>query len=47
MDYVEAMIQLKELDIDEIVDILQPTAAELVEALEDYIVDWAEDRDEL
>lgn len=47
MDFVEAMEQLKELDPDIIVDILAISSAELVEALEDYIVEWAEDREEI
>ena len=47
MDFVEAMEQLKELDPDIIVDILAISSAELVEALEDYIVEWSEDREEI
>lgn len=47
MDFMEAMIQLKELDPDEIVDTLGISSAELVEALEDFIVDWSEDREEI
>lgn len=47
MDFVEAMEQLKELDPDIIVDTLGISSAELVEALEDYIVDWSEDREEV
>ena len=47
MDFLDAMNQLKELDPDEIVDTLGISAAKLVEALEDYIVDWCEERDEL
>ena len=47
MDFLDAMNNLKELDPDQIVDTLGISAAELVEALEDYIVDWAEDREEV
>jgi len=47
MDFVEAMEQLKELDPDTIVDALGISSAELVEALEDYIVEWSEDREEI
>jgi hypothetical protein len=47
MDFLDAMNQLKELDPDQIVDTLGISAAELVDALEDYIVDWAEERDEV
>lgn len=47
MDFLDAMTQLKELDPDEIVDTLGISSAELVEALEDYIVDWSEDREEV
>ena len=47
MDFLDAMNQLKELDTDQIVDTLGVSAAELVDALEDYIVDWAEERDEI
>lgn len=47
MDFVEAMEQLKELDPDVIVDTLAISSAELVEALEDYIVEWSEDREEI
>lgn len=47
MDFLDAMNQLKELDPDQIVDTLGISAAELVEALEDYIVDWSEDREEV
>ncbi len=47
MDFLDAMTQLKELDPDEIVDTLGISSAELVEALEDYIVDWSEDREEI
>ncbi|MDB2596636.1 hypothetical protein N9Y23_10000 [Pseudomonadales bacterium] len=41
------MNQLKELDPDQIVDTLGISAVELVDALEDYIVDWSEERDEI
>ncbi len=47
MDFLEAMSQLKELDPDQIVDTLGITSVELVEALEDYIVEWCEERDEV
>ena len=47
MDFLDAMTQLKEMDPDEIVDTLGISSAELVEALEDYIVDWSEDREEI
>jgi hypothetical protein len=47
MDFLDAMNQLKELDPDQIVDTLGISAAELVDALEDYIVDWSEERDEV
>lgn len=47
MDFLDAMNNLKELDPDQIVDTLGISSAELVEALEDYIVDWAEDREEV
>ncbi len=47
MDFLDAMSQLKELDPDQIVDTLGITSAELVEALEDYIVEWCEERDEV
>jgi hypothetical protein len=47
MDFLDAMNQLKELDPDQIVDTLGISAAELVDALEDYIMDWAEERDEI
>lgn len=47
MDFLDAMTQLKEMDPDEIVDTLGISSAELVEALEDYIVDWSEDREEV
>jgi hypothetical protein len=47
MDFLDAMTQLKELDPDQIVDTLGISSAELVEALEDYIVDWSEDREEV
>lgn len=47
MDFLDAMTQLKELDPDQIVDTLGISSAELVEALEDYIVEWSEDREEL
>ena len=45
MDFLDAMNQLKELDTDQIVDALGISAEELVDALEDYIVDWSEDRE--
>jgi hypothetical protein len=45
MDFLDAMNQLKELDTDQIVDTLGISAEELVDALEDYIVDWSEDRE--
>ena len=47
MDFLDAMEQLKELDPDQIVDTLGISAVELVDALEDYIVDWSEERDEI
>ncbi len=47
MDFLDAMNNLKELDPDQIVDTLGISSAELVEALEDYIVDWAEGREEV
>ena len=47
MDFLEAMEQLKEMDPDAIVDTLSISSAELVEALEDYIVEWSEDREEI
>jgi hypothetical protein len=47
MDFLDAMNQLKDLDPDQIVDTLGISAAELVDALEDYIVDWAEEREEV
>lgn len=47
MDFLDAMSQLKELDPDQIVDTLGITSVELVEALEDYIVEWCEERDEV
>jgi hypothetical protein len=47
MDFLDAMNQLKDLDPDQIVDALGISAAELVDALEDYIVDWSEDREEI
>lgn len=47
MDFLDAMTQLKELDPDQIVDTLGISSAELVEALEDYIVEWSEDREEV
>ncbi len=47
MDFLDAMNQLKELDTDQIVDSLGISSAELVEALEDYIVDWSEGREEV
>ncbi len=47
MDFLDAMTQLKDLDTDQIVDTLGISSAELVEALEDYIVDWSVDREEV
>ena len=47
MDFLDAMNQLKELDPDQIVDALGISSIELVEALEDYIVEWCEGRDEV
>ena len=47
MDFLDAMTQLKELDTDQIVDTLGISSAELVEALEDYIIDWSEWREEV
>ena len=47
MDFLDAMNQLKELDTDQIVDTLGISSAELVDLLEDYIVDWSEERDEI
>ena len=47
MDFMDAMDQLKEMDPDEVVDVLGISTAELVEALEDYIVEWSEDREEV
>lgn len=47
MDFLDAMTQLKDLDTDQIVDALGISSAELVEALEDYIVEWSEDREEI
>ena len=47
MDFLDAMNQLKDLDTDQIVDTLAISSAELVEALEDYIVEWCEERDEI
>jgi len=47
MDFLDAMKQLKELDPDQIVDALGICAVDLVEALEDYIVEWCEGRDEI
>lgn len=47
MDFLDAMNQLKDLDTDQIVDTLGISSAELVEALEDYIVDWSDGRDEV
>ena len=47
MDFLDAMEQLKELDPDQIVDTLGISSAELVGELEDYICEWAEERDEL
>ena len=47
MDFMDAMNELKEMDPDAVVDALGISTAELVEALEDYIVEWAEDREEV
>lgn len=47
MDFLDAMAQLKEMDPDHIVDALGISSVELVEALEDYIVEWSEGRDEV
>ena len=47
MDFSIAMDNLRDLDPDQVVDVLGISTAELLESLEDYIVDWAEDRDEI
>ena len=47
MDFQDAMEQLKELDPDQIVDVLAIPSAPLVEALEPWIIEWCEGREEI
>jgi len=47
MDFLTAMEELRDLDPDMVVETLDISTADLLQYLEDYIIEWAEDREEV
>lgn len=47
MDFSIAMDNLRDLDPDQVVDVLGIPTDELLEFLEDFIIEWAEGREEI
>ena len=47
MDFLIAMDELRDLDPDMVVEALDISTADLLQYLEDYIIEWAEDREEV
>jgi hypothetical protein len=47
MDFLIAMDELRDLDPDMVVETLDISTADLLQYLEDYIIEWAEDREEV
>ena len=47
MDFLTVMEELRDLDPDMVVETLDISTADLLQYLEDYIIEWAEDREEV
>jgi len=47
MDFLIAMDELRDLDPDMVVETLDISTADLLQYLEDYIIEWAEEREEV
>lgn len=47
MDFLTAMEELRDLDPDMVVETLDISTADLLQYLEDYIIEWAEEREEV